>query len=47
MKRAGFENLAAMRYHLKPLVTSGAVVATGSTSNRLISLAGRRPKEAP
>jgi hypothetical protein len=46
-KRAGFKNLAAMRYNLKPLLTSGAVVATGSTAARQISLAGRRAKEAP
>jgi hypothetical protein len=45
MKRAGFENLAALRYNLKPLLKSGAVVATGKTTARQISLAGSRPKE--
>jgi len=36
-------------YHLKPLLKSGAVVASGSTSGRMIALPGqKRPaKEEP
>lgn len=36
-----------LTHQLKPLLKSGAVIATGATMNRQISLAGRRPKEAP
>ena len=39
----------ALTYHLKPLITSGVVVATGATMNRQFSLPPRSKaaKEAP
>jgi len=36
-----------LTYQLKPLISSGAVIATGVTGNRQLSLPGRRAKEAP
>ena len=37
-----------LAYQIKPLLKSGAVVATGATINRQFSLPSRRaPKEAP
>jgi predicted ArsR family transcriptional regulator len=39
----------AVTYHLKPLIKSGAVIATGATLNRQVSLPPRSgaAKEAP
>lgn len=37
----------ALRYQIKPLEQAGRVVCTGATMNRLVSLPGRRAKEAP
>lgn len=39
----------ALTYHLKPLIKSGAVIATGATLNRQLSLPPRSgaAKEAP
>jgi len=39
----------AVTYHLKPLIKSGAVIATGATLNRQFSLPprSRAAKEAP
>jgi hypothetical protein len=48
MKRAGFHNLAALRYQLKPLMKEGLVTVTGATMNRQVSLGrARAAKEAP
>jgi predicted HTH transcriptional regulator len=47
-RRLKFPNINGLRYHLNPLLASRALVATGQTANRLISLPGqKRPaKEA-
>ena len=47
-KRAKLER-SAVSYHLRPLIKSGAVIATGSTNDRQVSLPPRSAaaKEAP
>lgn len=40
-KHAKFGNIHQLRYHMNPLLKAGAIVATGNTGNRRISLPGR------